>query len=227
MLSDPDEIIQSAIHVNAELVSLAMAMPEGWNYTEMSVANEQMHGRKVPSGVWGDRYHVYDNAAAMATWNHYRCGRMLLNKLILDNLAKYDSVYNDSKTEPSLFSQAQRQALVTFCQQTTVVLMQDVIASVPFSLGSKTSDSTTETGCLGGLTLMWPLLLVAKAEAATSDLRFWIAECLEKIGHVMGIAQALVTSKMVREMINGTGPATSSWSFPSRDVVLGVSAYEP
>ncbi|KAL2202621.1 hypothetical protein CC79DRAFT_1372786 [Sarocladium strictum] len=223
-LSNPGKIIQSAIHVNAEMVSLMLAMPTGWNFTKMSVADEQMRGHKVPAGVWGDTYHVYDNAAAMATWNHYRCGRMILNKLILDTLTKYDLPYNGSNTESPLFSAAQRQGLMILCQQTTAEMMLGVIASVPFSLGSKAHDDvSTEVGCFGGLTLMWPLLLIAKTETATSELRLWIAECLDKIGHGMGIAQALVTSKMVREMVNGH-LASSSWDFPSRDIEIGASA---
>lgn len=63
---------------------------------------------------------------------------------------------------------------------------------------SPTPSSFQVTGA-GGLTTMWPLLVAANSGVACDDLRKWITNCLDKIGHSMGINQALAMSKLIRD----------------------------
>jgi len=61
----------------------------------------------------------------------------------------------------------------------------------------------------GGVTLVWPLLIAANSGFASRDLRKWIIDCLDKIGHSMGINQALAMAQLLR---NGTDPR--AWLSP-------------
>jgi hypothetical protein len=61
-----------------------------------------------------------------------------------------------------------------------------------------TPSSFQVTGA-GGLTMMWPLLVAANSGVACGDLRKWITNSLDKIGHSMGINQALAMSKLIRD----------------------------
>lgn len=64
----------------------------------------------------------------------------------------------------------------------------------------------------GGFTLMWPLLVAANSGVAVSGLREWIITCLDKIGHSMGINQALSMAKLLRE-----GMQSRAWLSPDHE----------
>ncbi|KAI1284226.1 hypothetical protein F5Y07DRAFT_349115 [Xylaria sp. FL0933] len=64
----------------------------------------------------------------------------------------------------------------------------------------------------GGLTLMWPLLVAANSGIVSKDLRDWIITCLDKIGHSMGINQALAMAKLLRE-----GMESRAWLLPDHE----------
>lgn len=77
--------------------------------------------------------------------------------------------------------------------------------------GSWGPTSTTPfqiTGA-GGFTIMWPLLIAANCGLASDELRQWITNCLDKIGHSMGINQALAMADLVRR-----GMDTRAWLSP-------------
>jgi hypothetical protein len=61
----------------------------------------------------------------------------------------------------------------------------------------------------GGVTLVWPLLIAANSGFASRDLRKWIIACLDKIGHSMGINQALAMAQLLRD-----GMASRAWLSP-------------
>ncbi|KAI0967319.1 hypothetical protein F4678DRAFT_446243 [Xylaria arbuscula] len=75
-------------------------------------------------------------------------------------------------------------------------------------LSGHTSDHFEVVGA-GGLTLMWPLLVAANSGVASKDLREWVVSYLDKIGHSMGINQALAMAKLIRE-----GMGTRAWLSP-------------
>ncbi|KAJ5382126.1 hypothetical protein N7517_000037 [Penicillium concentricum] len=66
-----------------------------------------------------------------------------------------------------------------------------------------------EVSGAGGVTLVWPLLIAANSGFASPQLRKWIIGCLEKIGHSMGINQALATAQLLRD-----GMDSRAWMSP-------------
>ncbi|KAJ5970116.1 uncharacterized protein N7479_000034 [Penicillium vulpinum] len=66
-----------------------------------------------------------------------------------------------------------------------------------------------EVSGAGGVTLVWPLLIAANSGFASPQLRKWIIGCLEKIGHSMGINQALAMAQLLRE-----GMDSRAWISP-------------
>lgn len=68
------------------------------------------------------------------------------------------------------------------------------------SLNSSEAGSTDlfRISGAGGLTLVWPLLIAANSGLASPELRNWITGCFDKIGHSMGINQALAMGKLLR-----------------------------
>ncbi|CAI7602415.1 unnamed protein product [Penicillium discolor] len=66
-----------------------------------------------------------------------------------------------------------------------------------------------EVSGAGGVTLVWPLLIAANSGFASLELRKWIIGCLEKIGHSMGINQALAMAQLLRD-----GMDSRAWISP-------------
>lgn len=66
-----------------------------------------------------------------------------------------------------------------------------------------------EVSGAGGVTLVWPLLIAANSGFASPELRKWITGCLEKIGHSMGINQALAMAQILRD-----GMDSRAWISP-------------
>ncbi|KAI1161687.1 hypothetical protein F5B18DRAFT_627264 [Nemania serpens] len=69
----------------------------------------------------------------------------------------------------------------------------------------------------GGFTLMWPLLVAANSGVAAYGLRQWIITCLDKIGHSMGINQALSMAKLLREGMQSRAWLSPDYESPSHD----------
>ena len=199
----PFDIIRAALSIDAELVSLLITVPPAWNYSIAKVPAAPRSVAPTPH-VWSDTYHVYDSITASCMWNNYRCARILVQELILDTLS------TSSEGEVTF---PQQHALEAQCRQTALHMVEDICASVPFSLGSElemdgasdAAHAATSPACAGfmisgsgGLTLMWPLLVAANSGVASEDMRVWIAGCLDKVGHSMGINQALATSRLLQ-----------------------------
>ncbi|KAJ5493549.1 hypothetical protein N7463_009636 [Penicillium fimorum] len=66
-----------------------------------------------------------------------------------------------------------------------------------------------EVSGAGGVALVWPLLIAANSGFASPPLRKWIIGCLEKIGHSMGINQALAMAQLLRD-----GMDSRAWISP-------------
>jgi hypothetical protein len=207
----PIEIIRTALSIDAAFVSLLIIAPSAWSYTIAKVPTA--HSATLACHIWGPTYHIYKSIAASSMWNNYRCARILIQELILDTL---DDI--SASTERNI-AFPQRHALELQCRQTALQLVEDICASVPFSLGSEmememasnksagsaAANNPASAGVAisgsGGLTLMWPLLVAANSGVAPKDLRDWIAGSLNKIGYSMGINQALAMSKLLQDQM--------------------------
>lgn len=210
---DPTEIIRTALKIDAELVSLMISVSPLWRYTTVRVPI--LDGKPITQAFWGKSYHVYHSISASSLWNNYRSARIIIQELIVDTIQELETSANDNIGSP------QGSSLATQARQTALQLMDDICASVPYNLGMEAEDSghlevsapgssivrelnmrntlsTFQISGAGGLTTMWPLLVAANSGFACSDLRKWITNCLDKIGHSMGINQALAMSKLIQ-----------------------------
>lgn len=212
-ICEPTEIIRTALKIDADMVSLMISVPPLWKYVTVNVPT--INGKPISQSFWGDSYHIYHSISASSIWNNYRAARIIIQELIIDTIKDLETLTNDGISCP------QRSYLVNQARQTVLQLVEDICASVPYILGMViedsghleasgsselspgidmrvTSSSLQITGA-GGLTIMWPLLVAGNSEASNSDLRKWITTYLDKIGHSMGINQALAMSKLIRD----------------------------
>ncbi|KAJ5890220.1 hypothetical protein N7504_011030 [Penicillium tannophilum] len=198
-VTDPGEIIRTALTIDANLTSLFISVPAAWSYRTVKVPI--FNGEAITRAVWGDTYHIYGSLASSSMWNNYRSARILVHELIIDAVKTLEasaSEDTDRRRQSALDSQSR-----LIAHQ----LVEDICASVPFNLGAGTEVSEGAdiegpapfrvTGA-GGFSLMWPLLIAGNSGLACQELRQWIIDCLEKIGHSMGINQALAMAHLLR-----------------------------
>lgn len=211
---EPTEIIRTALIIDAELVSLMISVPPLWRYATLNVP--MLNGKPTTQAFWGDTYHIYHSISASSVWNNYRSARIIIQELIIDTIHDLETLENDSIGSP------QRNHLMNQARQTVLQLVEDICASVPYNLGMEIEDlghlkvsapgatiahgidmratlSSFQISGAGGLTIMWPLLVAANSGVTCSDLRKWITNCLDKIGHSMGINQALAMSRLIQD----------------------------
>lgn len=127
-ITEPSEILRTALTIDAELMALFISVPKPWNYRTVKVPI--IDGERITQAVWGDNYHIYSNLAASSMWNTHRSVRILIHELIIETVKDMDLVgYDDN-------SRQQRSNLADQSRQIAHQLVEDICASVPFHLGA-------------------------------------------------------------------------------------------
>ncbi|KAL3465919.1 hypothetical protein BJX64DRAFT_284853 [Aspergillus heterothallicus] len=202
----PTEILRVALNLDAELTAIAAAVPMTWHYQTVSVPRVE-DGLPIPftPAIWGDCYHVYSNINICSVWNNHRSARLMIHELIINTVKvlERDPLY--------AFLVGEYRSLRAQSQHVSRQLVADIIASVPFHLGAGVDnghDGTISTplgniedkvSSASGMALVWPLLIAANSGFASRELRRWIVAVLEKVGHSMGLNQALAMARLLRE----------------------------
>ncbi|PWY76036.1 hypothetical protein BO94DRAFT_473979 [Aspergillus sclerotioniger CBS 115572] len=192
-ITQPGEIIRSALGHNADLVSILLSVPDSWTYSTAELP--EFKQERTMHAVWGDKFHLYRNLTVSTAWNNYRSARLILHELIISTVEACSSNIIDEQTREILLNQSQK---------TSRQIVQDICASVPYHFGT-TAGETTPT-MSGGITIVWPLLVTANSRFASPELREWVMSCLDRIGHYLGINQALASARLLRD-----GMETRSW----------------
>ncbi|KAJ5776880.1 hypothetical protein N7520_000126 [Penicillium odoratum] len=224
-MTDSGEIIRTALTIDAHLTSLFISVPTSWGYRIVNVP--LFNGEAITSAVWGKTYHVYGSLAASSMWNNYRSARILIHELIIDTVKALD-VSTLEETD-----RRQQEALASQSRLIAHQLMEDICSSVPFNLGIGTEAyenddievcAPFQVTAAGGFSLMWPLLIAGNCGLASQELRQWITNCLDKIGHSMGINQALAMAHLLRR-----GMPSRAWledDTDQSDHYIGFTSYD-
>ena len=142
--------------------------------------------------VFSDHYHVYSSIWIATIWNHYRCVRILVNDLMIDQIGYVLS--HPEEFSPSWESLPFYQSQLLASQSTLQHLCHDICASVPFYLGysanARDRASRPPPKAVSGNLLLWPLYTAAVAETVSDVMRDWVAGRLRVIADVIGIRQA-------------------------------------
>jgi hypothetical protein len=183
--SNSEYLIESLCAIDLEYTELLGRCPIPFIYSTVTMD-------EASDEVFSDHYHVYSSIWTATIWNYYRCVRILVNELILDQISH---VLQHPEEFPSSwasvpFYQSQLLASNSTLQQ----LSHDICASVPFFLGYsvKPSDraSRPPPKAVSGNLLLWPLYTAACTGIVSDMMRVWVAGRLRFISDVMGIRQA-------------------------------------
>lgn len=171
--------------VDLEYAEFLNRCPVPFIYTTVTLAERSEE-------VFSDHYHVYSSIWTATVWNHYRCVRILVNELIIDQISYILSNPEEfpSSWDSVPFYESQLLASNSMLQH----LSHDICASVPFYLGYsvKASDraSRPPPKAVSGNLLLWPLYSAAVTGVVSDVMRDWVVGRLRMIADVMGIRQA-------------------------------------
>lgn len=166
-------VVTLAKYVDSDLEDWKNGLPPAFSYSTLWSANTE--------AVFSNTYHVYNDTWSAATWNLYRCARILTQQIITNWLS------HNSMPDPVLDISYRIQAEVLLAN-----LAHDICASAPYILGASRSSVfplQTPRATTGAL-MLWPFYLAATMDQETPGMRAWIIRRLELIGQTMGIKQA-------------------------------------
>ncbi|KAE8392590.1 Zn(II)2Cys6 transcription factor [Aspergillus alliaceus] len=185
-------VLRSALNLDAELITWAMSIDPRWKYTVVEVKKTDDEDHRLHP-IYGDHYHVYPNMMVSMVWNNYRFTRIILHEVIPFLCSRQSQELGRAPTYGP--SEAHSAAI-------TQQLAEDICASVPYHLGKAGSSDGSTLGIpfAGGvLRLMWPLFIASDCQGSSPEMRAWIAQCLDKIGHGVGINMALTMAQILRD----------------------------
>jgi hypothetical protein len=176
---DTQEILSSAKALDNDLILWSENLCEDWLYSDI------VWSREDPL-VYERHCHLYSSFCAATTWNTYRCARVMMNEIMLNQL---DTLMWSLSPSP----ECDIAVLQETCSSTIMQMTSDICASVFYHL---THDGITlELNCTppigGGAFLIWPLWVAANDKRTSCPLRLWVREKIYLLGHAMGIKNAL------------------------------------
>jgi hypothetical protein len=183
--SNPEYIISTACAIDAECGEWARTCPFQYIYKTVTLKQQSEE-------VFSDHYHKYANIWIATVWNHYRCIRILINELILDqlhNLYRFNPESSLLWDDDSCFYENQ----VLVSNSTLLQLCHDICSSVPYFLSFDPERRLSDRQIpktVGGNLLIWPLYTAAVTGMVSDMMRDWVAGRLRWISEFMGIRQA-------------------------------------
>ena len=183
--SDSEYLIASLCGIDLEYSKFLNGCPASFIYETVTLDQRSEE-------VFSDHYHVYSSIWAATVWNHYRCVRILVNEVIIDQinhvLSHPEEFPSSCKNMP--FYESQLLASKSMLQH----LCHDICASVPFYLGYSVNPSVRASRpppkAISGNLLLWPLYSAVVTEMVSDVMRDWVVGRLRIIADVMGIRQA-------------------------------------
>ncbi|KAL4865568.1 hypothetical protein BDV12DRAFT_210986 [Aspergillus spectabilis] len=207
----PSEIIYSALRLDAELIAATKTVPTSWNYQIVTVLPVE-DGLSISQATWGNSYHVYPNISVSSAWNNYRFARLIIHELVVNEVGALEQ---QTELLHALGFELHAGGYSTLFNQSRQIgqqMVEDVAASVPSYLGAAMEGPGTSgngkvstifsggaVSAASGMAIVWQLLLAANSGFASQDMRRWITTVLDRIGHSMGLNQALAMARLVRE----------------------------
>lgn len=183
--SNSEIIIPALLAIDAEYSQWISQCPPQFMYTTINLNHRS-------DEVFSDHYHVYSSIWIAKIWNSYRCVRILVNELLVDQLNHlFERPKSSLPFEENTISTYENQIMVS--NSMLLQLAHDICASVPYCLGY---DNALDPAlreppkAASGNLLLWPLYTAAVTDMVSPMMRNWVAGRLMLIAEVIGIRQA-------------------------------------
>ncbi|KAJ5604517.1 hypothetical protein N7510_009671 [Penicillium lagena] len=180
---DGDRVIRAALGFEAELDEWEKSVPDKFSF--------EVHESDKAQGTFYGKYHVYKDTWAFRIINHFRWGRMLVNRIIL--------AHNLRLQYPTAADLGQRQHSLNTISRMAVDICTGAAGQIAlFNQGINTEDTSSDLPLNGVFMLLFPLAVAGGAAGVPETVHIWVMETLEHIGRTMGIQRALELKKRLR-----------------------------
>jgi len=185
-------IVSEVLALDAQLIDWASSRTSGYGYQVVSIPKRTME-------VFKSHFFLYSSVRVAATWDNYRCTRIMLHETLISRLTYLSQLHSNLDLERQLYeSQIETSRLLIQS------MARDVCASVPFyfdfhkrKLNSPT-DNPLKTKAINGNFLLWSLHAVVVAGNMEESMRLWILGRIQAINEAMGIRHASALVKLLR-----------------------------
>ncbi|KAJ5172728.1 hypothetical protein N7492_005321 [Penicillium capsulatum] len=175
--TDNQNVIQFASSLDDEMEIWERNLPEKWIFV-VKESGDLQH-------TFNGKYVLYNDLWVSRDLNYYHWGRLMLNELILEHLAK--------NQYPTLGHLKQRQqAMETVSRMATAICAGAASQMGGIGCGAPVKSRTRVPPLNGVFMLLFPLTLAGSAAGAPDEVQAWVIKTFEKIGLTMGIQRALV-----------------------------------
>jgi hypothetical protein len=183
--SNPEYIIAALCDLDSEYTEWVSRCPAQFLYSTTTL-------KERSEEVFSDHYHMYSSLWTATVWNHYRCARILVNELLLDQLGY---VFQNPDICLGLWDNfCLYENQVQLSNGMLLQLSHDICSSVPFFMGldgsSGDKSKRASPKAVSGNLLLWPLYTAACTGMVSDIMRGWVAGRLRMISDVLGIRQA-------------------------------------
>jgi len=215
--ADPEGVISKATAIDAACAEWAETCPLLYSYRANRV-------RGITNEVFSDTYHTYTTIWVAMCWNNYRCLRIRINELILDqlsHLAEELSIPTMLNNDPEYHTR-----LMNTAHEVVVQCSNDICSSVPYILGYDPDHqgSPKVPRAFNGNLLLWPLFNAGLTERIPGYQRRWVIERLRFIADVMGVKQAAPMVKSLSAKVDVAPWDGGDVNNPEHDSVLAAVA---
>jgi hypothetical protein len=184
--ANSETIIPALLALDAEYADWASTCPPQFIYSTVNLTERS-------DEVFSDHYHVYASIWMAKIWNGYRCVRILINELLVDQL---NHLLKRPKSSLPIRSNGTSPLENQILASNSIILQlsHDICASVPYCLGY---DNALDPALreppksASGNLLLWPLYSAAVTGMVSPMMRDWVAGRLMLIAEVIGIKQAI------------------------------------
>ena len=185
-VTNPVEIISTAIGIDNDLSSWVSDLPPLWRYRTFTWDTARY--------FYGDYYHIYQSSWHACIWNYYRACRVLVHSILLHNLSTL--ALPVSLARPALVSAycSQRAKSQTLLSRIPL----DICASIPYQLGlheREKNDYLSIPKPSGVFSLLGILQVLVSLVDASLGSNGWVSKTFELMGRELGIGQALAIGR--------------------------------
>lgn len=185
---DPEIGVRTAIAFDEELEEWERSLPHTWEFF-IKTSTETQH-------TFNGKYMTYNDHWASRDLNYYFWGRLIVNEMILNNIAKLArmgllKVYHLQQRERALDMASHMAACICAGAATLVGGLGN---------GMPLEGKTHVPPLNGVFMLLFPLTIAGGSAAAPDEVHEWVMRKLQTIGSKMGIQRAIELIPRIQTM---------------------------
>ncbi|KAF6232100.1 hypothetical protein HO173_009694 [Letharia columbiana] len=197
-----NDLLEYAISVDLLVAAWPESLPEGWKWTSADHFDLPPASVSRDAYIYKDRKDIYLDLWVESIWNAYRSARVKVQTIILDCIAWFDKPFEHQWYWRAVYARMMTQEMI-----------DDMCASVPYALGTKTFGSPgdregieypyngTQKACedhrraaaaLGGWHLLEPMKtsLKTRTECLREGQREWVKSQMARIWRIYSLQTA-------------------------------------